>query len=82
MKARGGGNDGLLATELRAMVRRRALVDPMIRPRPSIRFLVESGGAGSFWTARRQLLFSMPDWPMSLQVSSSQEPRVFSEETW
>jgi hypothetical protein len=82
MKEQGGGSDGLLAREIRAMVRRRAIVDPLIRPRPSIRFLVETYGSDAFWTARRQLLFSLPDWPMTLQVSSSQEPRVFSEEMW
>ena len=44
----------------------------MIRPRPTIKFLVESDGADTFWMARRQLLFSLPDWPMSLQVAGSQ----------
>jgi len=82
MREQGAGNDGLLAREIRAIVRRRVLVDPLIRPKPAIRFLVETYGAQAFWTARRQLLFSLPEWPMSLQVSSSQEPHVFSEETW
>jgi len=82
MREQGAGNDGLLAREIRAMVHRRAFVDPMIRPKPSIRFLVETYGAQAFWTARRQLLFSLPDWPMSLQVSNAQEPHVLSEETW
>jgi hypothetical protein len=82
MNDEGGGEDGLLAREIRAMVRRRVAVDPLIRPKPSIRFLVESYGAATFWTARRQLLFTLPDWPMSLQVSSSQESRVLNMETW
>jgi hypothetical protein len=82
MKEQGGGDNGLLAMEIRAMLRRRVAVDPMIRPKPSIRFLVESYGADAFWTARRQVLFTLPDWPMSLQASSSQEPRVFSGENF
>jgi len=82
MKGQGGGSDGLLAQEIRAIVHRRAVVDPMIRPRPAIKFLVEADGADTFWMARRQLLFSLPDWPMSLHVSGSQEPHLFSKETW
>jgi hypothetical protein len=82
MKAQGGGSDGLLAQEIRAIVRRRAIVDPMIRPHPAIKFLVEADGADTFWTARRQLLFSLPDWPMSLHVAGSQEPHLLSKDTW
>jgi hypothetical protein len=82
MQEQGDGHDGLLVREIRAMVRRRAVADPMIRPRPAIRFLVESYGSESFWMARRQLLFTLPDWPMTLQVSSSQEPRVFCTGPW
>lgn len=74
--------DGLLPREIRAVVRRRAAVDPMIRQRPSIRFLVEPDGADTFWAARRQVLFALPDWPMSLQVAGPQATRVFSKETW
>ena len=44
--------------EIRAIVHRRAVVDPLIRPRPTIKFLVEADGADTFWMARRQLLFS------------------------
>ena len=50
----------------------------MIRPRPAIKFLVEADGADTFWMARRQLLFALPDWPMSLHVFGSQEPHLFS----
>ena len=82
IKEQGVKSDGLLAREIRAIVHRRAVVDPMIRPRPAIKFRVEAGGADTFWMARRQLLFSLPEWPMSLQVSGSQEPHVFSKETW
>jgi hypothetical protein len=82
MKQQGGGQDGLLAREIRALVRQRAQVDPMIRPKPKITFLIESNGSETFWTARRQLLFSLPEWPMSLQVAESQSVHVFNKETW
>jgi len=82
MKEHGGGKDGLLVREIRALVLQRAQVDPMIRPRPKITFLVESNGSETFWTARRQLLFSLSDWPMSLQVAESQSVHVFNKETW
>jgi hypothetical protein len=74
--------DSVLARELRAMVRRRAIVDPLIRPRPSLRYIVESHGGPTFWLAWRQLLFSLPDWPMSLQVYGSHDLRVFNKGTW
>jgi hypothetical protein len=77
-----GDNESLLARELRAMVRKRALVDPLIRPRPSIKFLVETNGDDTFWLARRQIIFEMPDWPVSLQVSGSHGPRVFDKGAW
>ena len=44
--------------------------------------LVENGGAETFWAARRQLLFSLPDWPTTLQVAGPQPARVFTKETW
>jgi hypothetical protein len=69
---RGTNSESLLKRELRAMVRRRAQIDPMIRPKPSIKFLVETDGGTTFWIARRQLLFSGLDWPMSLQVAGPQ----------
>lgn len=82
MRAQGTNKDGLLVRELMAMVRKRAIVDPMIRPKPRLKFLVESNGSETYWTARRQLLFALPDWPMSLQVSGSHESHVFTKETW
>ena len=76
------GADGMLAREIRAMVRNRAIVDPMIRQKPAIKFLVESQGAETFALARRQLLFSLPDWPVSLQVAGSHDIDVFSRNRW
>jgi hypothetical protein len=78
LRSPGQGTDCLLAREIRAMVRNRSIVDPMIRQKPSLRFLVEAQGAETFALARQQLLFSLPDWPVSLQVSGSQDVGVFS----
>ena len=78
----GAVQDSLLKQELRAVVRRRAEIDPLIRPKPSIKFLVEADGSTTFWIAQRQLVFSGLDWPMSLQVAGPQSRHVFNKETW
>jgi hypothetical protein len=82
MRQQGVNKNSMLAREIVAMVRKRAIVDPLIRPKPKIKFLLETNGSDTFWSARRQLLFSLPDWPMSLQVSGTQDLHVFSKETW
>jgi len=82
MQEHGASKESLLAREIVTMVNKRAIVDPLIRPKPRIKFLVESNGGETFWSARRQLLFSLPDWPMSLQVSGPQDSHVFTKETW
>ena len=82
LEHQGPSKDGLLAREIVAMVRKRAIVDPLIRPKPKIKFLVETDGADTFWKARRQLMFSLPDWPMSLHVSGPQDLHIFTKETW
>ena len=82
LRSRGQETDPMLAREIRAMVRNRAIVDPLIHQKPAIRFLVESQGAETFAIARRQLLFSLPDWPVSLQVAGSHDAGVFSRNRW
>ena len=83
MAARAGTlQESLLKQELRAVVRRRAKIDPLIRPKPRIKFLVEADGGTTYWIARRQLVFSGLDWPMSLQVAGPQSRHVFNKETW
>jgi hypothetical protein len=76
------GDDGLLVREIRAIVWKRAVVDPLVRPKPSIKLLVESNGGSTFAIARRQLFFAVPKWPVSLQVAGSQEPHIFKQGTW
>jgi hypothetical protein len=63
--------DAMLTKELRSVVRTRQLVDPMIRPRPSIRFIVEPGGNDTYFDARRQTLMSGIDWPVTLQLGDT-----------
>lgn len=70
---RGINGEGALVDELRAIVKKRAVVDPLIHLKPSLKFLVETQGSATFWEARRQLLFTLPDWPMSFRVSGPQE---------
>jgi hypothetical protein len=76
------GAESTLAHEIRAMVRNRAMIDPLIRQKPALRFLVESQGAETFAVARRQLLFDLPDWPVSLQVAGAQDVGIFSRNSW
>src|SRR5262249_38269684 len=73
--------ESLLSRELRAMVRRRAQVDPMIRPRPSIKFRGETNGGATFGERRRQAFSWGLAWPMSLQVAGPQEMGVLRRET-
>jgi hypothetical protein len=72
----------LLARELRAMVRKRAIVDPLIRPKPTIKFLVESNGGETFLLARSQLFFALPEWRSTMQVSGAHDPRAFNTGTF
>jgi hypothetical protein len=65
------GNDALLLRDLKSIVQARRQVDPTIRPRPSIRFLIEPGGAETYRDARRQTVLSGLDWPVSIQIADS-----------
>ncbi len=80
MKEQGGGPDSLLARELRAVLRHRAIIDPMIRPKPSIKYLVQTNGSNTFWTARRLLLFSGLDWPTTLEVAGAQQTNLLTRD--
>lgn len=79
---RDGRAEKLLVRHLASAVRRRAQVDPNIKPKPRVKFLVERDGGSTFWEARQQLLFADLNWPMSLQVAGGQSPRLFDRETW
>jgi hypothetical protein len=74
--------DSILVRELLAVANQRAAADPTIRPQPRVKFLVESGGSPMFWAARKQILFSGLGWPMSLQVTGTQDPHVLGQVGW
>lgn len=74
--------EDLFVRNLEAVARKRAEVDPAIRPRPRVKFLVEDDGASNFWESRRQILFSGLNWPMSLQVAGAQNPRFLEQGVW
>ena len=74
--------DAVFVNELLAVAHRRAAVDPTIRPKPRVKFLVESGGSANFWEARQQILFSGLGWPMSLEVTGNQDPLLLGQEIW
>jgi hypothetical protein len=82
LRSRTSGSDSMLVREIRALVRNREIVDPLIHQKPAIRFLVESQGGETFAIARRQLLFALPDWPVSLQVAGSQHGDILSRTRW
>ncbi|MGC8640893.1 MAG: hypothetical protein ACP5XB_13580, partial [Isosphaeraceae bacterium] len=74
--------DSILVKELLAVANQRAAADPSIRPLPRVKFLVESGGGPMFWAARKQILFSGLGWPMSLQVTGTQNPHMLGQIGW
>jgi len=72
--------DGTLRRDLQTIVRNHELIDPAVRPRPRVRFLVEPGGTDTYWQARRQTVLSGLSWPVTIQVAGAQAPRVFPKE--
>jgi hypothetical protein len=71
---------GLLTRELETIVRNHELIDPMVRPLPRMQFLVEAGGTDTFEEARRQTVVSGLNWPVTIHVSETGVPRIFSRE--
>lgn len=71
---------GALSRDLEAIVRNHAIIDPSIRPKPRIEFLIEPGGTETYAEARKQTVLSGYSWPVSVQVSETSAPRVFSKE--
>ncbi|WP_406700866.1 hypothetical protein V5E97_18930 [Singulisphaera sp. Ch08] len=65
------GKEPIFTTSLKTIVRLRQQVDPMIRPKPTIRFLVEPGGGETYRDARRVTVLSGIEWPTVLQVADT-----------
>ena len=75
-------NNSLLIRQLVAVAVQRAETDPSIRPKPRVTFLVENNGGSTFWEARRQVMFAGLNWPMTLHVTGTQNPRLLAREAW
>ncbi len=54
---------------LQGVVKTRQQVDPLIKPIPSVRYLVERGGEENYRVVRRQTVLSGLEWPSVLQIS-------------
>jgi hypothetical protein len=74
--------EGRLAETLRTVVQARRVAESGVGWRPSLRFLVEPGGQGTYWTARRQMLLAGVDWPVSLRVAEADGVHTFKWERW
>ena len=74
--------DGRLAQAVRTIVQARRVAEPGTGWRPSLRFLVEPAGQGTYWTARRQMLLAGVDWPVALRVAEADAVRTFKWERW
>jgi hypothetical protein len=71
---------GALVRDLETIVQNHALIDPTVRPRPRLQFLVKPGGSETFEAARRQTVLAGLDWPVSIQTGGPLAPRVFPKE--
>ena len=69
-----------LKADLETIVRNHALIDPTIKPRPRIQFLVEPGGDASYLEARKQTVLSGSNWPVAIQAVAAPALRVFPKE--
>ena len=72
--------EGTLRRDLETIVRNYEMIDPSVRPRPRVQFLVEPGGGETYQAARRQTVLGGLAWPVSLQVAGAQAPGVFPKE--
>ncbi len=73
--------DGMLVKELKGILEQRRQVDPLIIPRPSLKFLVERGGMKTYQDARRQTLLSGINWPLSIQFGETNLISLSGQET-
>jgi hypothetical protein len=71
---------GTLQGDLELIVRNHQLIDPMVRPRPRVQFLIEPGGTDTYWQARRQTVLAGLSWPVTIKVAGTPAPQVFPKE--
>ncbi|GAC1448235.1 MAG: hypothetical protein NVSMB9_31190 [Isosphaeraceae bacterium] len=71
---------GTLKQDLKTIVENYERIDPEVRPRPSVQFLIEPGGSDTYWEARRQTVLAGLQWPVTIRIAGSQTPTVFPRE--
>ncbi len=71
---------GALVRDLQTIVHNHALIDPSVRPKPRVQFLIEPGGSDTYQEARRQSVLSGMNWPVTLRMAGPPEPSVFPKE--
>ena len=72
----------MLVRELDALVQQRREVDPLIIPRPRLKFLIERGGVQTYEDARRETVLSGLNWPVSIQVGETNLISFTGQEIW
>ena len=72
--------EGALRQDLQTIVRNHELIDPMVHPKPRVQFIIEPGGADTYWLARQKTVLNDLSWPVSIQVAGASPPQVFPKE--
>ena len=52
----------------------------MVHPKPRVQFIIEPGGADTYWLARQKTVLNDLSWPVSIQVAGASPPQVFPKE--
>ena len=72
--------DGLLMRQLEAIVLKYRRLDPELKIKPRVRYLVEPGGGWSYSLAREQILSGRPEWPSSTRYADDAPVRLLEAE--
>jgi hypothetical protein len=75
-------DDGRLMKAIEAVAASERRKQPASDPVPTVRFLVEPGGYGLYWSARSQVELARPEWPITWQASQPRTFSLFGSERW
>ncbi|WP_169975497.1 hypothetical protein [Tautonia rosea] len=75
-------DDGRLVQAIEAVAASERRKQPASDPVPTVRFLVEPGGYGLYWSARSQVELAKPEWPITWQASEPRTFSLFGSERW
>lgn len=75
-------DDGRLMKAIEAVAASELRKNPASDPVPTVRFLVEPGGYGLYWSARSQVELARPEWPITWQASQPRTFSLFGSERW